>query len=168
MDKNELFKQLAKHYKLDEEDWWQHRQSGNWVLKHSAVQKLASMPTPEGYHIRLPEISEYVWHRSQNGGTFRLLKGQSPEATPAIRSAVAYGEANQSNLSKSVAYPNIMAVKRMLDRGILAVLAFNQLNVYSAEEAETFKGHGRNHQRPHPCQRQKKKLSQKSFATPRN
>ena len=48
MDNNTLFRELAKHYKFTEKDWWQHRQSGSWILAHSAVLKLSCVPTPEG------------------------------------------------------------------------------------------------------------------------
>lgn len=144
MDKNELFKQLTKHYKFADTDWWQHRQSGNWVLKHSAVLKLAFVPTPEGHRIQMPEMDDYKWLKTGEegvygrevvvGGTFQLLDKDNH----VIRSVVAWGEANGTNLTKSVAYPTTMAVKRMLDRGVLSVLAFNQLNVYSSAEAEDF------------------------------
>tara|TARA_R100001594_G_scaffold104368_1_gene138994 strand:+ start:905 stop:1993 length:1089 start_codon:yes stop_codon:yes gene_type:complete len=144
MDNNTLFRELAKHYKFTEKDWWQHRQSGSWILAHSAVLKMSCVPTPEGNTILLPSMAEYNWIKKGEegvfgrevlvGGTFKLLdpKGKT------IRSVVAWGEANPLNVNKNVSYPNIMAVKRMIDRGVLGVLAFNQLNIYSAVEAETF------------------------------
>ncbi len=144
MDNNTLFRELAKHYKFTEKDWWQHRQSGSWILAHSAVLKMSCVPTPEGNTILLPSMTEYNWIKKGEegvfgrevlvGGTFKLLdpKGKT------IRSVVAWGEANPLNVNKNVSYPNIMAVKRMIDRGVLGVLAFNQLNIYSAVEAETF------------------------------
>ena len=144
MDNNTLFRELAKHYKFTEGDWWQHRQSGNWILSHSAVLKMSCVPTPEGNTIVLPNMGEYNWLKKGEegvfgrevvvGGTFRLID----KDRNVIRTVVAWGEANPQNLSKSVSYPNIMAVKRMIDRGVLGVLAFNQLNIYSAVEAETF------------------------------
>ena len=144
MDNNELFRELAKHYKFTEKDWWQHRQSGNWILAHSAVLKMSCVPTPEGNTILLPSMTEYNWIKTGEegvfgrevlvGGTFKLL---SPSGDT-IRTVVAWGEANPLNVNKGVSYPNIMAVKRMIDRGVLGVLAYNQLNIYSAVEAETF------------------------------
>ena len=144
MDNNTLFRELEKHYKFTEGDWWQHRQSGNWILSHSAVLKMSCVPTPEGNTIVLPNMGEYNWLKKGEegvfgrevvvGGTFRLID----KDRNVIRTVVAWGEANPQNLSKSVSYPNIMAVKRMIDRGVLGVLAFNQLNIYSAVEAETF------------------------------
>jgi biotin operon repressor len=144
MDNNELFRELAKHYKFSEKDWWQHRQSGNWILAHSAVLKMSCVPTPEGNTILLPSMEEYNWIKTGEegvfgrevlvGGTFKLI---SPDGET-IRTVVAWGEANPLNVNKGVSYPNIMAVKRMIDRGVLGVLAYNQLNIYSAVEAETF------------------------------
>ena len=144
MDNNELFRELAKHYKFSEKDWWQHRQSGNWILAHSAVLKMSCVPTPEGNTILLPSMEEYNWIKTGEegvfgrevlvGGTFKLISSDGET----IRTVVAWGEANPLNVNKGVSYPNIMAVKRMIDRGVLGVLAYNQLNIYSAVEAETF------------------------------
>lgn len=144
MDNNTLFRELAKHYKFTEGDWWQHRQSGNWILSHSAVLKMSCVPTPEGNTILLPSMTEYNWIKTGEegvfgrevlvGGTFKLI---NPDGET-IRTVVAWGEANPLNVNKGVSYPNIMAVKRMIDRGVLGVLAYNQLNIYSAVEAETF------------------------------
>ena len=144
MDNNELFRELAKHYKFSEKDWWQHRQSGNWILAHSAVLKMSCVPTPEGNTILLPSMGEYNWIKTGEegvfgrevlvGGTFKLI---SPDGE-VIRTVVAWGEANPLNVNKGVSYPNIMAVKRMIDRGVLGVLAYNQHNIYSDVEAEKF------------------------------
>lgn len=147
MDRDTLFKQLPEHYKLDpEKDWWQHRQSGNWVLSHSAVQKLASTPTPEGHVVVTPSKDTIDWIKTGNvqeggvhgpevviGGEFLLM-----DKNRVVRRIYAIGEANGANVNKSVPYSFAMAWKRMFDRGVLEVLAFSQLNLYSSVEADTF------------------------------
>lgn len=147
MDRDTLFKQLAKHYNLDpNKDWWQHRQSGNWVLSHSAVQKLASTPTPEGHVVVTPGKDTIDWIKTGNvqeggvhgpevviGGEFLLM-----DKMRVVRRIYAIGEANGANVNKSVPYSFAMAWKRMFDRGVLEVLAFSQLNLYSSVEADTF------------------------------
>ena len=41
-------KELAKKYGLIEGDFWNHKQSGQWILTHDAVEKIAFM---EAIHI---------------------------------------------------------------------------------------------------------------------
>tara|TARA_R110000751_G_scaffold120042_1_gene220675 strand:+ start:542 stop:1618 length:1077 start_codon:yes stop_codon:yes gene_type:complete len=148
MDRGTLFKHLAEHYVLvPDADWWQHRQSGKWVLTHAAVQKVAYQPTPEGYIITLPGRADVDWIKkgdvTESGihgpevviGAEFCLKTTDGKI---IRKVYAIGEANPSNVNKSLAYPFAMAWKRMFDRGVLDVLAFASHGLYSAEEADTF------------------------------
>ena len=146
MDRNTLFKQLAEHYELDPNtDWWKHKQSGSWVLSHAAVKKLSSIPTPDGMVIKPPKQDQIVWIKDGStegpcgkeiviGATFSLVN----KTGQIVRSSFAIGEANEKNVGGSVPYPWAMAWKRMFDRGVLDVLAFAQLQVYSASEADTF------------------------------
>ena len=34
-------KDLASKYKLDDNDFWRHKQSGKWIITHDAVEKIA-------------------------------------------------------------------------------------------------------------------------------
>ena len=36
-------KELAKKYGLIEGDFWNHKQSGQWILTHDAVEKIATI-----------------------------------------------------------------------------------------------------------------------------
>ena len=148
MDRGTLFKSLAEHYVLEpDKDWWQHRQSGKWVLTHAAVQKIANQPTPEGNIITFPGRADIDWIKKGDvteggihgpevviGAEFCLKTSDGK----IIRKVYAVGEANPSNVNKSLAYPWAMAWKRMFDRGVLDVLAFASHGFYSAEEADTF------------------------------
>ena len=148
MDRGTLFKNLAEHYVLEpDKDWWQHRQSGKWVLTHAAVQKIANQPTPEGNIITFPGRADIDWIKKGDvteggihgpevviGAEFCLKTSDGK----IIRKVYAVGEANPSNVNKSLAYPWAMAWKRMFDRGVLDVLAFASHGFYSAEEADTF------------------------------
>ena len=148
MDRGTLFKNLAEHYVLEpDKDWWQHRQSGKWVLTHAAVQKIANQPTPEGSIITFPGRADIDWIKKGDvteggihgpevviGAEFCLKTSDGK----IIRKVYAVGEANPSNVNKSLAYPWAMAWKRMFDRGVLDVLAFASHGFYSAEEADTF------------------------------
>tara|TARA_R110000751_G_scaffold98977_2_gene192314 strand:+ start:680 stop:1756 length:1077 start_codon:yes stop_codon:yes gene_type:complete len=147
MDRDTLFKHLGEHYKVPRSDWWQHKQSGKWVLTHAAVQKIAYQKTPEGYIITLPGRADIDWlkkgvvseggiHGAEIviGAEFQLVT----EDGELVRKVYAIGEANGSNVSKGMSHGWAMAWKRMFDRGVLDVLAFASHGFYSAEEAETF------------------------------
>ena len=146
MDKKELYKLLHDHYDLiPDVDWWQHKQSKNWIITHNGVKKLASQPTIQGYTIHPPTAKDIiVFKDGSEGGIFGnevvmggdfTLKNKDNKV---IRTAFRTGEANSLNVSKHVGYPWAMAEKRMFDRGVLDLLSFAELNVYSEIEAETF------------------------------
>ena len=53
-------KEIAEKYKLktnqsnmDENDFWKHKQSGKWIIKHSACEKIANI---EGIILGPPQI----------------------------------------------------------------------------------------------------------------
>jgi hypothetical protein len=148
MDKQKLFKLIAEHYELEADDFWQHRQSKNWILSHNAVRKISHQQTPEGHTIVPPFGTDLRTFKDGDvtqagvfgpevvlGGSFKLVDSNHK----IIRQVFAIGEANPRNVNENVSYPWAMAYKRMFDRGVLDVLAFAELNIYSSIEADEFK-----------------------------
>ena len=37
---NNKIKSIAKKYELSKDDFWLHKQSGNWIITHNAVEKI--------------------------------------------------------------------------------------------------------------------------------
>lgn len=146
MDKKELYKLLHEHYDLiPDVDWWQHKQSKNWIITHNGVKKIASQPTIQGYTIHPPTARDIiVFKDGSEGGIFgnEVVMGGDftlrNKDNKVIRTAFRTGEANSLNVSKHVGYPWAMAEKRMFDRGVLDLLSFAELNVYSEIEADDF------------------------------
>ena len=146
MDKKELYKLLHEHYDLiPDVDWWQHKQSKNWIITHNGVKKIASQPTVQGYTIHPPTGRDIiVFKDGSEGGIFgnEVVMGGDftlrNKDNKIIRTAFRTGEANSLNVSKHVGYPWAMAEKRMFDRGVLDLLSFAELNVYSEIEADDF------------------------------
>jgi hypothetical protein len=147
MNRAELNEILAKHYELNPGDWWQHKQSKSWVLSHSAVRKIAHLPTVDGLRVVTPSLINTMILKDGDAakggvsgpevvlmGEFQLVDSNRK----VIKSVVAIGEANSRNVSESVSFSWAMAHKRMFDRGVLDILAFAELDVYSSNEAETF------------------------------
>lgn len=146
MDKKELYKLLHEHYDLiPDVDWWQHKQSKNWIITHNGVKKIASQPTIQGYTIHPPTGRDIiVFKDGSEGGIFgnEVVMGGDftlrDKDNKVVRTAFRTGEANSLNVSKHVGYPWAMAEKRMFDRGVLDLLSFAELNVYSEIEADDF------------------------------
>jgi len=146
MDKKELYKLLHEHYDLiPDVDWWQHKQSKNWIITHNGVKKIASQPTIQGYTIHPPTGRDViVFKDGSEGGIFgnEVVMGGDftlrNKDNKVVRTAFRTGEANSLNVSKHVGYPWAMAEKRMFDRGVLDLLSFAELNVYSEIEANDF------------------------------
>ena len=119
-------KEIAEKYKLktnqsnmDDNDFWKHKQSGKWIIKHSACEKIANI---EGIIIGPPQIlnSEQSFVRMVVSGKM----GDKMEWT--------IGEADTKN---SVGfYQGMIAEKRGKDRVILKLIEATENQIYSSEE----------------------------------
>jgi hypothetical protein len=142
MNNDELFKALAKHYNLDpRNDWYQLH--GKWILTHDAVRKLSKQKTKDGHSVIIPVKFNILKDGtvSEGGvsgpevvfsGEFRLVD----EAGKTVHQVMSIGEANKENCK--LPYSWAMAFKRCFDRGVLDLLSFAELGVYSATEADSF------------------------------
>ena len=117
-------KEIAEKYKLktnqsnmDENDFWKHKQSGKWIIKHSACEKIANI---EGIILGPPQIlnSEQSFVRMVVSGKL----GDKMEWT--------IGEADTKNSQGF--YQGMIAEKRGKDRVILKLI--NAIGIYSSEE----------------------------------
>tara|TARA_R100001530_G_scaffold129477_1_gene99840 strand:- start:351 stop:995 length:645 start_codon:yes stop_codon:yes gene_type:complete len=119
-------KEIAEKYKLktnqpkmDDNDFWMHKQSGKWIIKHSACEKIGNI---EGIIIAPPQIlnSEQSFVRMVVTGKM----GDKMEWT--------IGEADTKN---SVGfYQGMICEKRAKDRVILKLIQASEENIYSSEE----------------------------------
>lgn len=143
--KNEdLFAKLVQYYDLDSDaDFWFHKPSGKWILAHSAVQKIIKQPTKDGHTIQVPLEYKVIKAgiREEGGihgtevvlaGAFRLVDKEGKT----VHKCSKMGEANEKNCT--LPYSWAMAEKRMIDRGVLDLLSFAEIGVYSSVEAEDF------------------------------
>ena len=48
-------KDLANKYKLEKDDFWHHQQSGQWIITHNAVEKIAHIENVELVTMKLGE-----------------------------------------------------------------------------------------------------------------
>ena len=141
MNRDTLYKLLAEHYELDPKtDWYQLH--GKWIMTHDAVRKVSNQPTPDGHRVKCgtpPTIHKdgsttgIIGNEVVLGNMFHLIDGQGQS----IHNAYAIGEANTDNTK--LPYPWAMAYKRMFDRGVLDVLGFAEMGMYSDVEADVFK-----------------------------
>ena len=154
MDRNELYKLLCEHYKLSPEtDFWLHGPSKSWIMKHNGVKKMASQPTIQGYTIQTPTLKDIVFLKDGDEGLFGKEVVMAGDFTlkdsdgKIIRTIFRTGEANERNCK--MASPWAMAEKRLYDRGVLDLLSFAELNIYSEIEADDFsRSNGSNISKP--------------------
>ena len=116
--------QLAEKYNLTNNDFWQHKQSGNWIVKHDTAEKIATI---EG--IELVEMKCLTSERDFARFLITMKKGDK------VISSV--GEADKSNCTSR--YYGCMAEKRGIDRCVLKLIEAYQYGVYSEVEADDFK-----------------------------
>jgi len=118
-------KELQEKYNLTKDEFWEVR-SGNWVISHSACEKIASI---EGIFFSKPEV-----HLT----TFGLgLIGEAWKQGKQINTIWATGEAGPDNVKMSGKYYWAMAEKRLKDR--LTLKLIEAFGIYSEEEADDFK-----------------------------
>lgn len=117
-------KQLAEKYNLSKDDFWQHKQSGNWILTHDACIKIA---VKENIQFGRPDV-----FRDDNSNV--ALLGDAKRGNTIAWST---GEAGPKNCR--MAYPWAMAEKRLKDRLTLQLVNAYEFGVYSEVEADDFK-----------------------------
>ena len=129
-------KQLADKYDLKHDqkdptksDFWKHKQSGKWIIKHDAVEKIAVV---EGIIFEDPDfiISER---------DCCVLRGvaSKPTGEETFRTEWTIGEADMKSNCK-MGYPYAMAEKRLKDRLTLKLIDAYEYGIYSDSEADTF------------------------------
>ncbi len=116
-----LIKKFKEDYKLVGTDFWLHKQSKNWIIKHNALEKVA---TQEKINWKL-EVLNF-----------------SPDivvkciATHGDRVVESLGEASPKNTI--INHPYAMAEKRAIDRCILKLLNAHAY-IYSETESDDFR-----------------------------
>ena len=117
-------KELADKYKLGKEDFWQHGQSGKWILTHDACQKIAN--------ITKIQFGAPTVFRDDNSNV--AMVGDAKRGNTIAWST---GEASPKNCR--MAYPFAMCEKRLKDRLTLKLINAYEYGIYSEVEADDFK-----------------------------
>ena len=122
-------KDLAKKYGLVEGDFWNHKQSGQWILTHDAVEKIANIEKI-WLEDRTVDNSEVDLVRYWITMGMRDSKGER-------RAISSMGEADRNNCRSQ--YLGCMAEKRGVDRCVLKLINAYEYGISSEVEAEDFK-----------------------------
>ena len=117
-------KDLASKYKLDDNDFWRHKQSGKWIITHDAVEKIADI---EKIIFHLPQV-----FRDSNSNVAFL-----GEASKGDKRVWSTGESSSYNNKNP--YNFAMAEKRLKDRLVLKIINAYEYGIYSDVEADDFK-----------------------------
>jgi len=117
-------KELAEKYGLSKDDFWQHKQSGNWIVKHDTTERIAVV---EG--IRLVDMNVL---NSEKDFVRMLVTMETDE-----RKISSIGEADSRNCTSK--YYGCMAEKRGIDRCVLKLIEAYEYGVYSEVESDDFK-----------------------------
>ena len=117
-------KELAKKYGLIEGDFWNHKQSGQWILTHDAVEKIATI---EG--ILLVNIETLNSEKDLVRFLITMAKGDV--------TITSVGEADDKNFFSG--YKGCMAEKRGVDRCVLKLINAYEYGISSEVEADDFK-----------------------------
>ena len=117
-------KELANKYGLVEGDFWNHKQSGQWILTHDAVEKIATI---EG--ILLVNIETLNSEKDLVRFLITMAKGDV--------TITSVGEADDKNCFSG--YKGCMAEKRGVDRCVLKLINAYEYGISSEVEAEDFK-----------------------------
>ena len=110
-------------------DYWQHKQSGQWILKHDSVEKIANAED-----IRIQKIESL--YQSETSCRFLITMGKWVHGA-CEEVIITTGEADKSNCTN--AYLAAMAEKRGKDRAILKLIKAYEYGISSEEEADDFK-----------------------------
>ena len=118
--------ELQKEYDLEKDvDFWHHQQSGQWIVKHSAVEKIANkegikLVDMEVLNSEMDLVRFKVIMSLPNGGVIKSI-----------------GEADRKNCISQ--YLGCMAEKRGIDRCVLKAINAYQYGISSEVEAEDFR-----------------------------
>ena len=117
-------KDLANKYKLEKDDFWHHQQSGQWIITHNAVEKIAHI---EGIKFHKPEVF-------RDGNANVAMLGTASKGDKHVWTT---GEA--SPINNKMAYNWAMCEKRLKDRLTLQMINAYEYGIYSDVEADDFK-----------------------------
>ena len=118
-----------KHGFTKDVDYWQHKQSGQWILKHNSIEKIANAE-----NIKIQKIEPL--YQSETSSRFLITMGKWVDDT-SVEVMITTGEADKSNCTN--AYITAMAEKRGKDRAILKLINAYEYGISSEEEADDFK-----------------------------
>lgn len=117
-------KQIQEAYNLTKQDFWQHQQSGKYVLLHSAVQKIAIKENIE--------LVKYDTLNSEHDLVRFVMTLKMGDKT-----ITDIGEADTKNCR--MGYLGCMSWKRGFDRCVLQLINGYQYGIVSEEEADDWK-----------------------------
>jgi len=121
---------LAKKHDLKKDvDYWQHKQSGQWILKHDAITKIANAE-----NIKMVKIESL--YQSDICVRFLITMGLFVDDEN-VNEITSVGEADTNNCFLS--YLGCIAEKRGIDRCVLKLINAYEYGISSEEEAEDFK-----------------------------
>ena len=126
MNINDLAK---KHNFKKDVDYWQHKQSGQWILKHDAITKIANAE-----NIKLIKIESL--YQSDICVRFLVTMGLLVD-NKFVSQIISVGEADTNNCFLS--YLGCIAEKRGIDRCVLKLINAYEYGISSEEEADDFK-----------------------------
>ena len=117
-------KELAKKYGLIEGDFWNHKQSGQWILTHDAVEKIATI---EGIML----VNNETLNSEKDLVRFLITMAKGDVTITSV------GEADDKNCFSG--YKGCMAEKRGVDRCVLKLINAYEYGISSEVEADDFK-----------------------------
>lgn len=118
--RNKLIKEMLSKFGFDwKEALWQHKQSGEWLMKHKYVEIV-------GAKLGVQYSFQVVECDSANANMVVICTAKSEDKT-----VQTFGEANPKNNKNS--YPMAMAEKRAYDRAVLKVVGLHGF-IYSETE----------------------------------
>ena len=131
MENNRL-KEMAKKYNLNKNDFWLHKQSGNYIITHNAVEKIAS--------IEQIEIVDFkVLNSEKDFARFLITMSMGSQFDDGtfIKKVTTIGEADAKNCVSG--YKGMIAEKRGIDRCVLKLINAYEFGIYSDVESDDFK-----------------------------
>ena len=133
-------KDLAEKYELSKEpdvDFWKHQQSGQWILTHNAVEKIAIMEKIEISDIKILNSEEdLVRMLITMRIPFEIIDSETDKNIIVYKEVTSIGEADRKNCRSQ--YLGSMAEKRGIDRCVLKLISAYQYGISSEVEADDF------------------------------
>ena len=127
-----IINDLAKKHGFTKDvDYWQHQQSGQWILKHDAITKIANAE-----NIKLTKIVSLF----QSDICVRFLVSMELFVDDkSVREITSVGEADTTNVKQKPAYLGCIAEKRGIDRCVLKLINAYEYGISSEVEADNYK-----------------------------